>query len=406
MTGTGPLSGYRILDMTQFEAGTVCTETLAWMGAEVWKVERPVTGEQGRYSMVDPDKDSFGFIILNMNKESITCNAKKPEGLALLKKLAAQADVFVENMGPGSVERLGLGYDVLREINPRIVYTQLKGFGMDGPFADYPAFAPIGQATGGVPAMTGFEDSPPCQPGVNVGDSGLGYMAAMSIVAALLQRERTGEGQHIEVDMQDTCVCFGRANWEPYYINGRQIPRRVGNGMPMENVAPAGMYPCRPFGYNDYVHIYCSRHPGSSQFDRLCRLIGHEELLSDPRMATPQSRYLVRDELDAIISEWTSRHTKQEAMDILCKADIPAGAVLDVEDLTNDEYLRSRGTMTEIEHPERGKLVVPGFAPKMSGNDLRYETSPALGEHNRRVYHELLGLSDEEMAELKAKGVI
>jgi formyl-CoA transferase len=123
-------------------------------------------------------------------------------------------------------------------------------------------------------------------------------------------------------------------------------------------------------------------------------------------MATPQSRYLVRDELDAIISEWTSRHTKQEAMDILCKADIPAGAVLDVEDLTNDEYLRSRGTMTEIEHPERGKLVVPGFAPKMSGNDLRYETSPALGEHNRKVYHDLLGLSDEEMAELKAKGVI
>ena len=144
MSGTGPLTGVRVLDMTQFEAGTVCTETLAWMGAEVWKVERPVTGEQGRYSVVSPDVDTFGFIILNMNKESITCNAKKPEGLALLKKLAAQADVFIENMGPGSVERLGLGYDVLKEINPRIIYTQMKGFGMDGPYADYPAFAPIG----------------------------------------------------------------------------------------------------------------------------------------------------------------------------------------------------------------------------------------------------------------------
>ncbi|MBO6010327.1 MAG: CoA transferase, partial [Oscillospiraceae bacterium] len=245
-----------------------------------------------------------------------------------------------------------------------------------------------------------------CQPGVNVGDSGLGYMAAMSLIAALLQRERTGKGQYIEIDMQDTCVCFGRANWEPYYLNGGKVPMRVGNGMPMENVAPAGMYPCKPFGYNDYVHIYCSRHPGSTQFDRLCKIIGHEELLDDPRMKTPQSRYLVRDELDAIIAEWTGRHTKQEAMDILCKADIPAGAVLDMEDLTNDAYLRSRGTMVEIEHPERGKLVVPGFAPKMSGNDLRYETSPALGEHNEKIYKGLLGLTDGEMAELKEKGVI
>ena len=188
MSGTGPLTGVKVLDMTQFEAGTVCTETLAWMGAEVWKVERPVKGEQGRYSFVSPDKDGFGFILLNMNKESITCNAKSPEGLALLKKLAAEADVFVENMGPGSVERLGLGYDVLKEINPRLIYTQLKGFGMDGPYADYPAFAPIGQAVGGVPAMTGFADGIPCQPGVNVGDSGMGYMAAISICAALFQR--------------------------------------------------------------------------------------------------------------------------------------------------------------------------------------------------------------------------
>ena len=402
----GPLTGYKVLDMTQFEAGTVCTETLAWMGAEVWKVERPKTGEAGRYGMVDPDKDTYGFIILNMNKESITCNAKKPEGRELMKKLAAQADVFIENMGPGSVERLGLGYDVLKEINPRLVYTQIKGFGMDGPFADYPAFAPIGQATGGVPAMTGFDDGTPCQPGVNVGDSGLGYMTAISVIAALLQREHTGLGQYIEVDMQDTCVCFGRANWEPYYINGRKNPHRVGNGMPMENVAPAGMFPCKPFGYNDYIHIYCSRHPGSTQFERLCRIIGHEELLSDPRMATPQSRYLVRDELHALIAEWTSRHTKQEAMDILCKADIPGGAVLDMEDLTADEYLRSRGTMVEIEHPQRGKLVVPGFAPKMSGNDLEYKCSPKLGEHNQKVYGDLLGLSAEEMADLQAKGVI
>ena len=406
MAGTGPLSGYKVLDMTQFESGTVCTETLAWLGAEVWKVERPVRGELGRYSVAEPDKDSVGFIILNMNKKSITCDLKSPEGKALIEKLIAEADVMVENMGPGSIEKLGFSYDDCKAINEKIVYAQIKGFGMDGPYKDYRAFNPIAAAVGGMPAVTGQPGEMPCQSGLNLADSGAGYMCAMSIIAALLQAEREGIGQRIEVAMQDVVIAFGRSNWEPYYRNGGKPPKRVGNGMPLEDVAPAGMYPCKPFGENDYVHIYCSRHPGSKQFENLCKIMGREDLITDERMATPRSRYQYRDILDPAIAEWTGKHTKQEAMDILCKADVPTGAVMDCDDITKDEYLRQRGTMLEVDSPDRGKLIIPGFAPRMSENHVEYQCSPALGSSNQEVYGDLLGLPAEELARLKEKKVI
>lgn len=405
MAERGPLTGYKILDLTQFESGTVCTETLAWMGAEVWKVERPVKGELGRYSIAEPDKDTVGFIILNMNKKSITCNLKSEEGIELMYGLLKKADVIVENMGPGSIDRLGLGYEKCKEINPKIIYAQIKGFGMDGPYKDYPAFNPIAAAVGGMPAITGFPGEMPVQSGLNLADSGSGYMCAMSIIAALLQREKEGVGQRIEVAMQDVVIAFQRSSWEPYYREGRP-PRRVGNGMPLEDVGPTGMYPCKPFGENDYVHIYCSRHPGSRHFANLCEIMGRPELLEDERFATPRSRFKYRDILDPIISEWTGKHTKQEAMDILCKADIPAGAVLDCDDITKDEYLRKRGMMVEMDTKDRGKLIIPGFASRMSENHVPYKNSPELGENNREVYQGILGLSDEEMKKLTEKKII
>lgn len=405
MTGKGPLTGYKVLDLTQFESGTVCTETLAWLGAEVWKVERPEKGELGRYSIAEPDIDTIGFIILNMNKKSITCNMKTPEGLELIYKLVKEADVMVENMGPGSIEKLGLGYDKCKELNPALVYAQIKGFGMDGPYKDYPAFNPIATAVGGAPAITGFPGEMPVQPGLNIGDSGAGYMCALSIIAALLQKERTGIGQRIEVAMQDVVIGFQRSSWEPYYREGKP-PRRVGNGMPMEDVGPAGMYPCKPFGTNDYVHIYCSRHPGSNHFSNLCRIIGREDLLEDERFATPRSRFKYKDILDPIIAEWTGRHTKQEAMDILCKADIPAGAVLGCDDITKDEYLRKRGMMVELDSRARGKLVIPGLPTRMSENHVEYQDAPKLGENNEDIYKGVLGLTDGEIKALKDKKVI
>lgn len=398
-----PLDGVTVLDLTQFESGTVCTETLAWLGAEIWKVERPGRGELGRRSITEPDIDTYGFLIVNMNKKSVTCNMKTPEGKELIRKLLAKADVIVENMGPGSIERLGFGYEDCRKINDTIIFASIKGFSPDSPYAEYPAFDPIATHTGGFVAATGFPDQP-VKAGVSVADSGTGMACAMAIIAALYQKQTQGIGQRIDVSMQDFVIGLGRAGWEMYYNTGKP-PRRVGNGMPLEDVAPSGTYPCRPGGPNDYVHVYCSR-ASNDQFYKLCRVIGREDLIDDPRMATPQSRFLVRDELDAIITEWTMRHTKTEAMEILAGADVPAGALLDISDFANDPAYMEQGIIVEVDHPVRGKVKMPGFAPRMSANHIEYLPSPGLGEHNAEIYGGVLGLTGEELAELKEKKVI
>lgn len=406
MACKGPLSGYRVLDMTQFESGTVCTETLAWLGAEVLKVERPGKGELGRYSQAEPGVDNYGFLVMNMNKKSITCDAKAPEGLALLKSLLAKCDVIVENMGPGSMDNLGLTYEACKAIHPKIIYASLKGFAQSGPYKDYPAFDPIATHTGVLVSATGLE-SQPIKAGISVADSGTGIMLATSIIAALLQREREGIGQRVDVAMQDFMIGLSRSQWEPYLQNGTPN-RRVANGMPLEDVAPSDTYPCKPFGPNDYVHIYCSRHPGSKQWDNLCEVIGRPELKQDvcPEMATPRSRFARRDICDGAIRDWLKDYDKFTAMDILCKADIPAGALLDCADITNDPQYLARGMMVEIDHPQRGKVKLPGFAPKLSENHVEYQCSPPLGGSNEEVYGALLNLSPQALAELKEKKVI
>jgi len=404
MACKGPLSGYRILDMTQFESGTVCTETLAWLGAEVLKVERPVKGEMGRYSVANPGVDTYGFVIMNMNKKSITCNMKTPEGVELMNGLLKQVDVVVENMGPGSMDRLGFSYENCKALNPKIIYASLKGFAPESPYANFPAFDPIATHTGGLVAATGLPDMP-IKAGISVADSGTGMTLALGIIAALLQREREGIGQRVDIAMQDFIIGMARSGWEPYYNTGKP-PRRVGNGMPLEDVGPSDTFACKPFGPNDFVHIYTSRAPGSKQFANLCHAIGHPELLEDERFATPHSRFVHKEALNAVISSWTAEHTKHEAMDILGNADVPAGALLDVGDITNDPGYLERGMMAEVEHPVLGKLRVPGFAPRLSENHLEYEVSPALGGSNDEVYGGLLGLSAEQLQELKDKKVI
>lgn len=404
MSGNGPLTGYRVLDMTQFESGTVCTESLAWFGAEIIKVERPVTGESGRYTFDEPGIDSYGFIILNMNKESVTCNAKTPGGLQILKDLVSKCDVIVENMGPGSMDRLGLSYEACKAINPTIIYASLKGFAKDSRYADYPAFDPIATHMGGFVSVTGYPDMP-VKSGVSVADSGTGITLAMSIIAALLQREREGIGQRVDIAMQDFIIGLGRSGWEPYYNTGK-APRRVGNGMPLEDVAPSGTYPCKPFGPNDFVHIYCSRHAGSSNWQDLCRIIGREDLIDDPDMATPHSRFLHVEKCDDAIKAYCAKHTKTEVMEALAENNVPAGALLDIDDFAHDPEYLERGMLVEVDHPQRGKLTVPGFAPRLSENHVEYERSPALGEHNDLIYKGLLGYSDEKLAELKSQKAI
>jgi len=400
------LQGVVVIDLTQFESGTVCTETLAWLGAEVIKLEKPGTGEQGRTSSMDqPGEDAYHFILVNANKKSITLDLKHPDGKEIVQNLIAQADVFIENFRPGTIERLGFDYESVSKINPQIIYAQIKGFGTGGPYADFPAFDPIGQATGGAAGITGDPDGPPLHAGPNLADSGTGFHCAIGILAALYQRSITGVGQRIEVAMQDVVINFCRSAWGKQLITGEPA-ERVGNGMPMAEVAPCGVYPCQPGGANDYVYIYTSRWPGSSQWNGLLKVIGRLELVGDPRFATPEARYQHRNDVDAMITAWTKQRTKFEAMEELGRANVPAGAVLTTAELSADPYLQERGTMVTVQHPVRGSIIMPGFPIKMSASSVPVQPAPLLGEHNAEIYEGKLGIPKEKLDKLRESGVI
>lgn len=403
---TAALDGITVLDLTQFESGTVCTETLAWLGANVIKVERPGTGEQGRGSSVDqPGADSYLFILVNANKKSVTIDIKHPEGKKLLERLVEKSDIFVENFSPGTIERMGLDYDSVRAINPRIIYAQIKGFGAGSPYADFPAFDPVGQAMGGVVSITGERDKPPLRAGPNLADSGTGFHCVIGILAALYQRTWTGEGQRVEVAMQDAMINFIRPAFGRQLVTGKAT-ERVGNDQPMAPVAPNGIYPCKPGGPNDYVFIYTSRWPGSKQWEQLLDVIGCPEMKADPRFRTPESRYEHRDEMNPFIIAWTSQRTKFEAMEELGREGVPAGAILTTAELAEDAYLRKRGMFVTMQHPVRGSIVMPGFPIKLSASSVPVEPAPLLGQNNEEIYGGLLGIAPEELERLSKARVI
>jgi formyl-CoA transferase len=397
------LSGVTVVDVSQFEAGPACTETLAWLGADVIKVERPVYGEAARTSIGDQrGMDSWSFLLLNANKKSVTINLKDPAGRELILRLIAKADVFIENFGPGVIDRLGLSYDDVRAVRPDIVYAQIKGFGDGSPWESFPAFDPIGQAAGGSIAVTGPETGPPVRPGASIADSGAGLHCAIGILAALVQRARTGEGQKIDVAMQDAAMNFTRTSWQAFNATGVAPDRAESDFLN----APKGIYPCQPFGPNDYLQIFTSRWPGSRHWDILLDVIGRQDLKGDPRFVTPAERFAHRVEVDAVVASWTAERTKFEAMEALGQAGVPACAVMDAADLANDAYLRDREMVVELEHPKRGKVMIPGFPVKMSKSSVKVTLAPGLGAHNEEVYGQLLDLGTDELDELRRNGVI
>jgi formyl-CoA transferase len=399
------LSGIRVVDLTQFEAGTSCTETLAWLGADVIKVEPPGRGEQGRAASTDvPGVDSYYFLLLNANKRSVTLNLKHAEGRALLGRLIEHADVFVENFAPGQIERLGFGYEHVRARNPRVVYAQVKGFAPDGPFGNYPAFDMIAQAAGGAMSLTGRPHDAPLKPGPTIGDTGAGLHLAIGILAALVQRERTGLGQRVEVAMQEAVINYCRISFARQMLTGRAA-ERWGNQSQLGMTAPSGIYACRPGGPNDYVFIYTSR-AANHQWEKLLDVIGRSDLKTDPRFANPVQRAAHTEAIDAAISAWTTQYTKREAMERLGAAGVPAGATFDTLELTQDEHLNRREAIVSIDHPTRGTLKMPGWPVKMERSHVRVEPAPLLGQHNREVYRELLELTDADLDRLEEQGVI
>jgi formyl-CoA transferase len=399
------LAGVRVIDLTQFEAGTSCTETLAWLGADVIKIEEPEKGDQGRLASTDrPGVDSYYFLLLNANKRSVTANLKDERGKQLLRALIEHGDVFVENFGPGVIERLGFGYEAVREINPRLIYVQIKGFAPEGPYGSFLSFDMIAQSVGGALSTTGEADGRPLKPGPTIGDTGSGLHAAIGVLAALYQRQRTGRGQRIEVAMQEAVINFTRISFASQALWNRPAPRK-GNQSTLGTNAPSEVYPCQGGGPNDYCYIYTTR-AGEHQWHRLAEAIGRPDLIDDPRFATNRDRVVNTEALDAILSAWTRQRTKVEVMETLGRAGVPAGAVFDTHELLHDPFLRQRGMFPTVQHPQRGEFTMPGWPVKMSESDVPVTSAPLLGADTDAVYGELLGCSPEQLAALRAERVI
>jgi formyl-CoA transferase len=396
------LSGMRILDLTQFEAGTTCTQFLGWLGADVIKIEPP-GGEQSRRNRPEvPGLDAMFFLVFNANKRSITIDLKHPEGRALFLRMVERADVVVENFAPGLMERLGLDYERLRATNPRIIMARIKGFGLSGPYHEYKSFDMIAQATGGVMSVTGFADREPVRCGAAIGDTGTGVHAAGAIMAAYIQRQRTRQGQLVEVAMQEVVANFLRGRYVDHYRDGTPSMRRD-NEIP--GGVPGGAYPCAPGSPNDYVYIYVQ--PMNQDMWRdFVTAIGRDDLLVDARFADAKARWEQRDAINEVVQGWTGARTKHEVMAALGKAGVPCGAVLDTGEILDDPHLNARGQIHTIEHPTRGRIRLPGCPVRLSASEAPTTPPPLAGQHTAEVLGELLGLSAEEVGRLRSGGAV
>ena len=400
----GCLTGVRVLDLTQFEAGTSCTQVMAWLGADVVKVENPVGGDPGRRTgATTPHRDDPYFMMYNANKRSVTVNLKDPRGLQIVKDLACKADVFMENFAPGAIERLGLGYDVVSKLNPGIIYGQVKGFGEGSPYANNLAFDMIAQACGGTMSITGQPEGPPAKPGTTLGDTGTGMLMLISILASLYKRKETGQGVRLGVAMQDAMLHYIRNAFAVTTKTGKPA-RRAGAKTIEGGNPPSNIYPCAPGGPNDYVYVYTSR-ANPQHWPKLLEAIGRKDLIGDKRYETSMARAERESEVDAIISEWTRKHDKYEAMRVIGAA-VPAGAVRDTLELMNDPNMEERGIIQTVQHPTNGPFKMAGWPVRFNGKPSVVKPAPLLGQHSAEALKDWLGMTDEQVAALRADKII
>lgn len=406
----GALDGVRILDMTHVQSGPSATQILAWLGADVVKLEA-TTGDVTRRQLRDlPDVDSLYFTMLNGNKRSITLNMKSDEGKEIFTKLVERSDVLVENFGPGAVDRMGFTWERLQEINPRLIYASIKGFG-PGRYNDFKAYEVVAQAMGGSMSTTGFEEGPPTATGSQVGDSGTGIHLVAGVAAALYQRVSTGRGQRVNVAMQHSVLnlCRVKLRDQQRLAQGplREYPNQeFGDEVPRSGNASGGGQPgwavrCKPGGANDYIYVIIQ----PAGWEPLTKLIGRPELADDPEWNTPEARLPKLDTVFSMIEEWTSQYSKYEVMDELNAHDIPCGPILSTKELIEDETLVDLGMVVPVDHPERGQYKTIGSPLQLSDSPVTVGRSPLLGENNREVYEEL-GYDSARLDELKDSGVI
>ena len=398
------LEGIRVIDFTHDQAGPACTQMLAWLGADVIKIERPPHGDRARrlWFNDNADIDSFFFLLLNSNKRSIVLDLKTAEGKEAARRLVSEADVVAENLGPGVMERLGLGYEAVKALNPKVIYASVKGFGSYGPYSGFKCFEPVAQATSGAMSVTGEAGGPPLLNGANIGDSGTGMHLAIAILGALVQRERAGIGQLVEVAMQEAVLNLTRVKFTPTLATGKPLARTGNRSL---SGAYADIIRCSGDGVNEYVYLMLP--PDNAQpFDAMTEIIGRVELRQDNRFNTPPARAKNAAALTEIIENWTRSRPKQEVMVAFAGQGIPCGAVLDTSEVLADPHLRERGTVFDLDHPTRGRFSMIGCPVRLSQSPLTPRRAPLYGEHTEEVLTGLAGYSADEVKQLRGKGAI
>jgi formyl-CoA transferase len=408
---TKALEGVRVVDLTHVQSGPSSTQMLGYLGADVIKVEVPGRGDITRGQLRDvPGADSLYFTMLNGNKRSVTLNLKSPGGKEVFERLVGGADILVENFGPGVMDRLGYSWEALHALNERLIYASIKGFG-PGRYANFKAYEVIAQAMGGAMSTTGFEDGPPTATGAQIGDSGSGIHLVAGILAALYQRTATGQGQRVEVAMQDAVLNLCRVKLRDQqrlaagpleeYPNpsfGAEVPR---SGNASGGGQPGWAVKCAPGGPNDYIYIIVQP-PG---WRPITELIGRPELADDPAWATPEARLPKLDKMFGLIEEWSSKRTKWEALDLLNAHDIPCGPILSTKELIEDETLADLGSVVEVDHPGRGRYKTVGCPLRLSDSPVDVTPAPLLGEHTDEVLASL-GYLPGEIEQLRQAGAI
>jgi formyl-CoA transferase len=401
---TKALEGIRVIDFTHDQAGPSCTQMLAWLGADVIKIERPPFGDRARrlWNMDNPNIDSFFFLLLNSNKRSTVIDLKTDEGKEIARRMIKQADVVAENLGPGVMDRLELGYDAVKELNPRIVYASVKGFGSYGPYSAYKCFEPVAQATSGAMSVTGEAGGPPMVNGANIGDSGTGMHLAMAILAALVQRGRTGQGQLVEVAMQEAVLNLTRVKFTGTLATGNPLER---SGNRSATGGYSDLLRCAGSGKNDYVYIIVPP-DNPEMFQAAMEVIGRPELKEDERFKTAAARAGNGAALTEVLEGWTLPRNKSDVMKAFAGRGIVCGAVFDTAEVLANEHLRERGTIVDLDHPTRGRFSTIISPLRLSESPTEPRRAPLFGEHTEAVLRDLAGYSDAEIAALREKKVI
>ena len=413
-----PLTGIKVIDFTGVQAGPACTQMLAWFGADVLKVERITGGDVTRHQLRDiPDVDALYFTMLNSNKRSLAINTKTPEGREVMEKLIRDADVLVENFAPGAMDRMGLSWEHIHELNPRLIFGSVKGFNDDSPWSDLKVYENVAQCAGGAASTTGFWDGPPTVSGAAIGDSNSGMHLLIGILTALLGREKTGLGQKVSVSMQDAVLNLCRVKLRdqqrleeigyleeyPQYPNGTFTDAVPRGGNAGGGGQPGWVLKCKGWKTDPNAYIYFTIQ--EQNWYRTCKAIGRPEWVDDPAYNTAKARESHIFEIFDEIEKWLADKTKYEAVDVLRKFEVPCAPVLSMKEIAYDPALRESGSVVEVNHKERGTYLTVGCPVKFSDFTPEITGSPLLGEHTDDVLVEL-GYDADAIARMHTDQVV